>query len=276
MRDVRLHHNYIHDTGAEAFYVGHGNYLSGISTSCGTRLPHTLEGVKIHDNIIKNSGWEAIQVASTPKGAEVYNNRIENYGVKNTQYQNHGVQFGEGGVAKFHGNLIKGGKGNGIMIIGNADNFIYNNVIVNTGGHGIFADDRTATGVGFKFINNTIVNSGQDGIRLYADNVPINLIYNNMIVNPKSYATYKYPRTGNDAYIYLLGSAVKIKSLNNYLTRDVNAAKFVSPSSFNFALAYGSPAINKGTTIATYNIPVDFALGPRLKGTTYDIGAHEY
>ena len=276
MRDVRLHHNYIHDTGAEAFYVGHNNYLSGISTSCGTRLPHTLEGVKIHDNIIKNSGWESIQVASTPKGAEVYNNRIENYGVKNTQYQNHGVQFGEGGVAKFHGNLIKGGKGNGIMIIGNADNFIYNNVIANTGGHGIFADDRTATGVGFKFINNTIVNSGLDGIRLYADNVPLNLVYNNVIVNPKSYATYKYPRTGNDAYIYLLGKAVKIQSLNNYLSRDVNAAKFVSASTFNFALASGSPAINKGISIATYNIPFDFALKPRLKGTAYDIGAYEY
>lgn len=276
MRDVRLHHNYVHDTGAEAFYVGHGNYNTGISTSCGMRLPHTLEGVKIHNNVIKNSGWESIQVASTPEGAEVYNNRIENYGVKNTQYQNHGVQFGEGGVAKFHGNLIKGGKGNGVMIIGNAQNFAYNNIIVNTGGHGIFADDRTATGVGFKFINNTIVNSGLDGIRLYADNVAMNLVFNNVIVNPKSFATYKYPRTGNDAYVYLLSKSVKIQSLNNFFNRDVNAAKFVSASTFNFALQSSSPAVNKGTTIAAYNVPLDFALKPRLKGVAYDIGAHEY
>lgn len=276
MRDVKLHHNYVHDTGAEAFYVGHNNYLKGISTACGMRLPAILEGVKIYNNVIKNSGWESIQVASTPNGAEVYNNKIENYGVKNTQYQNHGVQFGEGGVAKFHGNLIKGGKGNGLMIIGNAENFVYNNVIVNTGGHGIFCDDRTATGVGFKFINNTIVSSGLDGIRLYADNVPMNLVYNNVIVNPKSYATYTYPRTGNDAYIYRLGSNVKIQSLNNYFTRDINAAKFVSPSTFNFALSYGSPAINKGTNISVYNILVDHALKPRLKGLVYDIGAYEY
>ena len=276
MRDVRLHHNYVHDTGAEAFYVGHGNYLNGISTSCGTRLPHTLEGVKIHDNIIRNSGWESIQVASTPTGAEVFSNRIENYGVKNTQYQNHGVQFGEGGVAKFYGNLIKGGKGNGIMIIGNGDDFIHNNVIVNTGGHGIFADDRTATGPGFKFMNNTIVNSGLDGIRLYADNVLMNLVYNNVIVNPRSYTTYSYPRTGNDAYIYLLGKAVKIQSLNNYFTRDINAPKFVSPSTFNYALQYNSPAVNKGTNIGAYNIPLDFALKPRLRGIAFDIGAHEY
>ncbi|MEX2230935.1 MAG: right-handed parallel beta-helix repeat-containing protein [Cyclobacteriaceae bacterium] len=276
MRDVSLHHNYIHDTGAEAFYVGHNYYRSGISTPCGTRLPGVLEGVKIYNNIIKNSGWESIQVASTPKGAEVYNNRIENYGVKNVLYQNHGVQFGEGGIANFYGNFIKGGKGNGVMIIGNAENFVHNNVIVNTGGHGIFCDDRYATGLGFKFIHNTIVNSGLDGIRIYADNVPMNLVYNNVIVNPKSYATYKYPRTGNDAYVYLLGKSVKITQLNNYFTRDINAPKFKSPSAFNYGLNTGSPAINKGTNIAVYNISRDYAQNPRLKGTAYDIGAYEY
>lgn len=276
MRNVVLHDNYIHDTAAEGFYVGHNNYLKGISTSCGTRLPHVLEGVKIYDNLIRNSGWESIQIASTPKGAQVYNNRIENYGVKNKLYQNHGVQFGEGGVARFHGNIIKGGKGNGIMILGVGDNFVYNNVIVNTGGHGIFCDDRTATGVGFKFINNTIVNTGKDGIRLYADNVPMNLVYNNIIVNPKSYSTYSYPRTGNDAYIYLLGKSVKIQSLNNFFTRDINAPKFAAPWSFNYALKTGSPAINKGYNITTYNIPLDFPRTARLKGSAYDIGAYEY
>ena len=276
MRDVKLHHNYVHDTGAEAFYVGHNNYLKGISTPCGTRLPGILEGVKIYNNIIKNSGWESIQVASTPGGAEVYNNRIENYGTKNTQYQNHGVQFGEGGVAKFHGNLIKGGRGNGVMIIGNGENTLYNNVIVNTGGHGIFCDDRTATGVGFKFINNTIVSTGLDGIRLYADNVTMNLVYNNIIVNPKSYTTYSYPRTGNDAYIYLLGKGVRVQTLNNYLNRSIYAPKFASVSAFNFALLSGSPAINKGYVISAYNIPLDHALTPRLKGGAYDIGAYEY
>lgn len=276
MRDVRLHHNYVHDTAAEGFYVGHNNFLTGISTPCGTRLPGTLEGLKIYDNIIKNSGYEAIQLASTPKGAEIYNNRIENYGVKNVTYQNHGVQFGEGGVARFHGNLIKGGKGNGVMIIGNAENFLYNNLIINPGAHGIFCDDRTATGAGFKFVNNTIVNSGQDGIRIYADNVPMNYIYNNLIVNPKSYSTYKYPRTGNDAYIYVLGKSVKLQSLNNYVTRDINAPRFVSASSGNFALTSASPAVNKGFNIGSYNIPVDYAKKPRLHGVAYDIGAYEY
>jgi len=276
MRQVILHHNYVHDTGGEGFYVGHNNYLTGLSTPCGLRLPPLLEGVKIYNNIIRNSGWESIQVASTPKGAEVFNNRIENYGVKNVKYQNNGVQFGEGGNARFYGNLIKGGRGNGLMILGNAENITYNNVIVNTGGHAIFCDDRTATGAGFKFINNTIINSGLDGIRIYADNVPMNLVYNNIIVNPKSYASYSYPRTGNDAYVYLLGKSVKVQKLNNYFTRNINALKFMNPSAFNYALNTGSPAINKGTNIATFNIPLDYAQKPRLKGSAYDIGAFEF
>lgn len=276
MRNVFLHDNYIHDTGGEGFYVGHTFYDKGVNTACGVRLPHVLEGVKIYNNLIKNSGWEAIQVGSTPKGVDVYNNRIENFGTKNKLYQNNGVQFGEGAPGKFYGNYIKGGKGTGLMIISNAQNLVHNNIIMNTGSHGIFVDERTAIGPGFIFVNNTIVNTGGDGIRLYSEKVPMNIIYNNIIVNPKSYSTYQYPRTGNDAYVYLLGKSVPVKSLNNYYTRDVNAPKFVSASTFNYRLGSGSPAINKGTSIALYNIPLDHGLTARLKGSAYDIGAFEY
>jgi hypothetical protein len=276
MRNVILHDNYVHDTAAEGFYIGHTFYEKGVNTPCGVRLPHVMENVKIYNNLIKNSGWESIQVGSTPKGADVYNNRIENFGMKNALYQNNGVQFGEGAPGRFYGNYIKGGKGTALMIIGNAQNLVHNNVIINTGAHGIFADERTAIGPGFTIVNNTIINTGGDGIRLYTERVPTNIVYNNIIVNPKSYSTYQYPRTGNDAYVYLLGKTVPVKSLNNYFTRDINALKFASASAFNYRLLTGSPAINKGTSIAIYNIPLDHALTARLKGAHYDIGAYEY
>jgi hypothetical protein len=274
MKDVRLHHNYIHDTAGEGFYVGHSFWTDGVTLSCGVRYPHAMEGVKIYDNIVKNSGWEAIQVGSAPTGAEVYNNRIENYGTKNVSQQNNGVQFGEGAPGKFYGNYINGGKGNGLIIMGNADNFIHDNVIVNAGRDGIFCEDRT-TGAGFRIINNTIVNPAANGIKLYSELVTMNTVLNNIIVNPGSYSTYKYPRTGNDAYIYLLDKTVKIQALNNYLTRDINTVKFVNAADNNYALTSASPAVNKGISIALYNISVDYALKPRLKGITYDIGAYE-
>jgi hypothetical protein len=171
---------------------------------------------------------------------------------------------------------MKGGKGTALMILSNGQNLVHDNVIINAGQHGIFCDDRTATGTGFKFINNTIISPGLDGIRLYADNVPMNLVYNNVIVNPKSYSAYTYPRTGNDAYVFLLNKAVKVQKLNNLFTRDINSVKFSSVSTYNYRLTSGSPAVNKGTNISVYNIQLDQALTARLKGSAYDIGAYEY
>lgn len=275
MRNVLLHDNYVHDTAGEGFYVGHTFWNKGVSTSCGTRYPHAMENVKIYNNVIRNSGWESIQVGSTPTGAEVYNNRIENYGTKNQQYQNHGVQFGEGAPGKFYNNWIKGGKGCGLIIMGNPQNFIHDNVIISAGEDAIFCEDRS-TGAGFTILNNTIVNPGKNGIKLYSEMVTMNIVKNNLIVNPGSYSSYTYPRTGNDAYVYLLDKTVKIQTSNNYFTRDVNAAKFVSASTGNYALTNLSPAVNKGALISTFNIVVDYAKKPRLSGTAYDIGAYEY
>ncbi|HEY0656100.1 MAG TPA: right-handed parallel beta-helix repeat-containing protein, partial [Chryseosolibacter sp.] len=235
-----------------------------------------LENVKIYNNVIKNSGWEAIQVGSTPGGVDVYNNKIENFGVKNVVYQRNGVQFGEGAPGKFYNNLIKGGKGIGLFILSNGQNTVYNNIIINTVEDGIFCDDRTATGPGFKFVNNTIINPGTNGIRLYSDLVSMNNVYNNIIVNPGKYSSYTYPRTGNDAYVYLLSKTMRASISNNYFTRDLAAVKFVNAAAYNYALTSTSPAVNKGYNISTYSIPVDYAQQPRLKGTSYDIGAYEF
>jgi hypothetical protein len=276
MRNVFLHDNYIHDTGGEGFYVGHTFYLQGVSTSCGTRLPHILENVKIYNNVVKNSGWEAIQVGSVPGGVDVYGNKIENYGVKNVAWQKNGVQFGEGAPGRFYNNLIKGGKGIGLFILSNGQNTVYNNIIVNTGEDGIFCDDRTATGPGFKFINNTIINPGTNGMRIYSDLVTMNNVYNNIIVNPGKYTSYTYPRSGNDAYVYLLSKTMRVTMSNNHFTRDVATLKFANASAYNYALTSLSPVINKGFNISIYNIPLDYAQQPRLKSTAYDIGAYEY
>jgi hypothetical protein len=276
MRDVRIHDNYVHDTAGEGLYVGHTFYLKGVSTSCGTRLPHIIDGLKIYNNVIRNSGWEAIQIGSTPGGAEVYNNKIENYGTRNTLYQNNGVQFGEGAPGKFYNNYINGGKGIALFILSNGSNVVYNNIIVNPGHDAIFCDDRTATGTGFRFINNTIINPGTNGIRIYSDLVSMNNVHNNIIVNPGSFTKYTYPRTGNDAYVYLLSKTMRVTMSNNQFTRDIATIKFRNASGYDYALTSASPVINKGFNISTYNITKDFANEVRLSGTTYDIGAHEY
>jgi hypothetical protein len=276
MEDISLHDNYVHDTGGEGFYVGNSFFATGMSTSCGTRMPHEIHNVKIYNNLVKNSGWESIQLGCATQGAEVYNNTVENYGTANEVNQRNGIQIGEGSGGLCNHNFIKTGTGNGIVMLGLGDNLVHDNIIVNAGGYGIFCDERYTPGPGFKFINNTIINPKSDGIRIYADLVPMNVIINNIIVNPGSYSSYTYPRTGNDAYIYKLSSNVKIQLTNNYFTRSISAVKFANAAAFNYRQTSSSPTINKGRSISTYNIPKDFYKQTRLKGTAYDIGASEY
>jgi hypothetical protein len=275
MRNVSFHHNYVHDTGGEGFYIGHSFYSKGKTLSCGVRLPHEIENVKIFNNVVKNSGWEAIQVGSAPKGAMVFNNKIENYGMANELYQNNGIQFGEGAPGVCFANYINGGKGAGLIIVGNAENFIHDNVFVNTGTMGIFCDERDTRGNGFRIVNNTIINPGTDGIRLYTEYVP-NVVKNNIIVNPGNYTFYTYPRTSADSYLYLLNKYVPVESSNNIYTTDFASLKFLNGSLNNYRLMTGSPAIDAGADVSAYKVTTDFNKLPRLKGTSYDVGACEY
>lgn len=264
MRNVSLHHNYIHDLDGEGFYIGNSFY-NGRSESCGTVYPHTIEGLRVYKNIVKNTGCEGIQVGCATTDCEIYDNTIENPG-KNpfAAYQNNGLQIGAGTGGKAYNNIIKNAPGNGIIVNGVGGNMIYNNVVLNSGGLGIFCDERTEIKEGFSFINNTIVNTGSDGIKLYSEKVPYNHVINNIIINP---GTGKFINTS---------SGVKLTDQNNYFSEDIASAKFTNSSGGNYTLSSTSPAVNKGTNVSTYGIVKDFKGTARPFGGAFDIGAYEY
>jgi hypothetical protein len=275
MRNVSIHDNYVHDCAGEGLYIGNSFYKAGVSTSCGRRYPHEIHYLKLFNNKIRNSGWEGIQVGCATIGAQIYDNSVVGYGRKNAAAQNNGVQLGEGTGGKFYSNFIKTGPGNGLIVLGLADNTIYNNIIVDAGSNAIFCDDRVTTGTGFKFLNNTLINPKQDGIRIYAEYLT-SVIYNNIIVNPGSYSTYTYPRSSHEAYVYKLSDKVNLQMSNNYFTRTISNLKFAAYTSDNYKLTSASPAIDKGKNISTYAITKDFYKDLRLQLSAYDIGASEY
>jgi len=243
---------------------------------CGIRLPHEIKGLKIYNNVITNAGWEAIQVGCAIEGTEIFNNTITNYGTVNKQFQNNGIQIGTGTGGLIYNNLIKKGTGNGMIILGTGDNVIYNNIIVDAGANGIFCDERFTPGDGFKFLNNTILSPKMDGIRLYAELVPLNTIVNNIIANPGSYSSYSGDRTSNDAFVFLESAAVKVKISNNLFVDGLEKVSFVDPEKDNYRLKSNSPAINYGQDISAFDIKVDFYQAKRLSGSAYDVGASEY
>lgn len=276
MKNVYFNDNYVHDTGGEAFYIGNSFYANGRNLTCGQRLPHEIHYLKVNNNIVKNAGWDGIQVGCATRGARIYANTIENYGLANVANQRNGIQLGEGTGGICYGNLIRNGTGNGMNVLGLGDNVVYNNVIDNPGLAGIFCDERYSPGPGFKFINNTIINPAYDGIRIYAERVPMNVIINNIIVNPGAYTTYTYPRTSEDAFVYKLSKDVRIDMTNNYFSTSTDSVLFVNLAIPNYRLQSASPVIDMGRDISAYSILTDFYKKARLKGLGYDIGAVEY
>lgn len=274
MENVDIHHNYVHNTGGEGIYAG-SSWYSGMETACGVVLPHEIHNIRIFNNIFKDTGWEAIQLGCATKGASIHNNTIENYGAANKLYQNNGIQISSGTGGLCYNNLIKKGPGNGMMVFGLGDNIIFNNIIDQAGNFGIFCDERETPGPGFQFLNNTIINPASDGIRIFAELVPKNVIVNNIIANPGSYGTYDTLPLAS-AFVYKLDDNVKIEMANNFFTTDTDAIKIADVTQSNYILDATSPVIDKGADISVYyDILTDFYGHARRVGAGYDIGAVE-
>ncbi|WMJ73320.1 discoidin domain-containing protein [Cytophagaceae bacterium ABcell3] len=262
MKDLRIHDCHIYDTKGEGIYVGNSFYANGRSLGCGSVLPHDIHGVRIYNNKVWNSGWEGIQVGCATQDCEIFNNTVENYGMTNTRAQNNGVQIGEGTTGKFYNNFIRKGTGNGLIVLAQGDNYIFNNVIVDAGELGIFCDARgTTPGSDFAFINNTIINPAIAGIWQYS-NVTNNKFYNNIVAGTNSFTLYRNGASSDER--------------NNLFVQDVSEVQFQNARSHDYRLKAGSPAIDQGMDVSSYGINFDFTNNGRPYGNGFDIGAFEY
>ncbi|HEY8935437.1 MAG TPA: right-handed parallel beta-helix repeat-containing protein, partial [Cyclobacteriaceae bacterium] len=268
MRNVLLHDNFIHDTAGEGFYLGSSSYGGTEVDGCGTRLPHTIENISVYNNHVLRSGWDGIQLSCATVGAAIYGNVVENYGVKDEPSQQNGILMGGGTGGVCYGNLINGGTGVGICTFGLGDNVFHDNIVINAGDKGFFCDERgTPTGDGFKYINNTVINPKDIGIAIYSETLPNNVCINNIIVKANG--------SDDKSYITTLHNAPTVKS-NNFTTTKIGDLLFLNAKGINYRLKTGSPIIDQGTDISSYNIGLDFYKSKRKNGTAYDIGASEF
>jgi len=283
-RNCTIRNTYIHDTYGEGMYLGHSFY-TGYTIKCNdtdTKVyPHEIKGLKVYDNLIVNAGYDGIQVCSAVEGTEVYNNRILNYGTANEQMQHSGIQIGAGTKIRCYNNQIMNGSGTGITMMGFADSFIYNNLIVNAGKdfypdnaalriHGIFVDDRlTVKGTSHYILNNTIISPKSDGIRFISTESSKNVIANNLIIKPGSNYIYE---SFDNKYINLQNGVDVVKNNNFY-------SDFLLPNlkSDSIKLVYdfviNFPISEKGIDVSDYGIKSDiFGV---VRSITPSIGAFE-
>ena len=265
MKNVFFHDNYVHQTGGEGFYIGNSFYAEGVSASCGIVLPHAVINVKVYNNLTDSTGAEGIQVGSAISGCEIYNNSVKSPGVTPfANDQNNGIQIGEGTGGKCYNNLVSGAPGNGIIVLGLGDNLVFNNIILNSGDNGIFADSRYTPGPNFQFINNTVITTVNNGIKLDSELIPMNTVINNVLVN-----------TGGTA-IFKNSNNVKLTSANNYINKDVATCGFIDFNNGDFHLQSLSPLIDAGADVSPLGISFDFYHNTRPSGSAFDIGATEY
>ena len=277
MRNINIHDNYVHDTHGEGLYIGHSKY-TGTTVTCDgekkTVYPHTVEGIRVHNNTIERTGWDGFQVSCAVKDCEIYRNTVKDYGRENKSSQRAGIVIGGGSTGRLYDNLIYRGTGGGIHVFGIGDNLIYNNIIVEAGEDGVFIGDKTTeAGRSYSVLNNTIVSPGRDGIRMYNKTSSRNQFLNNLIVNPGSYNDYS---KSSKAFVYLNSSEIDVTIDNNVFKTDVSEMSFVDPAQQDFRLQETSPAIDAGADVVSFGFDKDYNGLIRRVGSGVDAGACEY
>jgi hypothetical protein len=268
MRNVKIHHNYIHDVGGEGLYIGHGFYKGRIEAKCTVKTySHSIEGLRVHDNLIKNTGYDGIQIKNADKDCEVFNNVITNYGTRNEQAHNEGLFIGEGVTGKVYNNYIKHGTGHGIQFQGMGNNDIFNNVVIEAGEDG-FNSSGSSMAVYipngyFNIFNNTIYNSGRNGFVIFNMHGGPKRVVNNLVVK---------------AGMKLASKGALLDSSHNIMTQNTHCILFRDTINYDLRIKRGSRAIDKGIDMRSLvpGLSFDYLHNARPKGKAFDVGAYEF
>lgn len=279
MYDVKLHHNFVHDVEGEGFYVGNSFYVLGhpSTRSCifGTdtiqKFAHVIDGVDIYNNLVLRTGCEGIQVGSAPRNCKIHDNIIDRTGLNPfANFQNNGLQIGNGTGGLVYNNFIRNSPGNGVSCLGIGDNFLFNNIIINSGdgtstsNSAIFMDEQahpdSVLGTGMKFVNNTIINPRENAFRIYNDRISNTLLENNLVVHLGT----------SPKYVQKLNNSVNVTELTNLYLNSIPAGLFVNASIDDYRIKPSSIAAGTGTNVSSLGITYDLNNFAR---TANDIGA---
>ncbi|PSL43735.1 putative secreted protein (Por secretion system target) [Chitinophaga niastensis] len=275
MRNAKIHHIKGRYSEYEGFYIGNTHYIINFPACGGDVKSHHLENLEVYDNDIQNTGYDGIQVAMADMGDnKVYNNVVRNYGMQKLDAQSYGLLMGGGTAVKVYNNVVDSGYLPGIALFGSGISYVYNNVISNiSNGEGINVSDKFIIEPVTAYIyNNTIYNTGPDGIKIYAYLTQLgHKVYNNLVINTGS--SGDYPMGG----YYIRGAQqIKFDFSNNLFAKTPAEANVIDAAAGNFRLAKGAAAIDAGRDMSDMGLTTDADGFVRPQNGKYDVGAYEY
>jgi hypothetical protein len=283
MLNMHLHHNYVHNTGGEGFYVGHtfsNGWDNDNDASTPLLYPHFIRNLEIDHNLTRDTGCEGIQVGSTPSGLSVHDNVVENPGTDPfASYQNNGIQVGMSAGAVWN-NVVRTAPGNGFIILTPGAVQMFNNVVDGCQGNGFYIAFTASSagslalgglpaGPGFRVVHNTILNPGGNGtdsaITLRGGGTTdANVEKNNLAVATHGRFWSTYANSSN------------VRGGSTFLTT-LAAAKFVDAANKDYRLTATSPARNTGLDVSVLGLTTVDADGlARVAESAPDAGAFEY
>lgn len=263
-----VHHNYIHNVGAEGTYIGgswwHDSYGYKDGDCPGQALPQPdLIVAKIHNNLVEHTGRDGIQLGGAIEGAEIYNNIVKDYGTADLGPHKAGIMINPGTTASIFSNRIEDGAGTGMHVLG-FNNLIYSNLFVDLSNNqdAILVGDRSPlANSSYTIVNNSFINLSGKAVNINSSASVDNTIYNNLLVNVPENPIYSV----SDNTV----------SFNNYTAGAVTDLGFEAPGTYDFTPAADSPLLDMGETIDSNKVFADHYMRPRIAGTAVDIGAFE-
>ena len=254
IKNVSIHHLYIHDIAHEGTYIGHsgsGDYPQ-------------YDGIKIYSLIVKNCGWDGIQLSQTTGFSnEIYDNTIINVGTARVDNQCNGINLGaEHTGISIYRNYIHSVSGidydgDGIYIpFGSTYIDVHDNVVWSTFGDGIANSSSSSTN---KIRNNTVISAGAKGINSSLSS-PV-IMYNLLISSGSVGCTSSSGDCSSSNY--------------NRTSASIAGEYFTNANNGDFSLTKNSPARNRGN-ISGYSI-TDYNSNTRpFSDNIPDTGAFEY
>ena len=238
------HHNYVHDTRGEGFYVGsepHGKPLSDVGK---------LVNVEVSYNLVERTGYDGIKVKVAIDNVKVHHNVVHDAGLRGALHHESGIQLAMS-VGDVYNNFVQAdieGLATG-RPLDNPTTRYFNNIIVGGQNAGMNIAENNA-----QIYNNTVVRSGIVGIKAGGGGARI---FDNIVAG-------------------VSGSAIQGKSASifNNLVGSIASAGFVNPADDDYHLLAGSPAVNAGRNTGLFPL-FDFDDVSRPQGSQTDLGAFE-
>jgi parallel beta-helix repeat protein len=277
MKDVKIHHIKGRYADYEGFYIGNTHYTLDY-LFCKNIKSHHIQDLEVYENDLQYMGQDAIQVSMADLGEnKIHHNLVRYYGRTKVEAQSYGLLMGGGSRVKVYNNVVDNGYMPGIALFGSGISYVYNNIISNVeNAEGINVSDKLILEPVTAYIyNNTIYNTGNTGIKIYAYLTTIgHKVYNNLVIQNSLGGSY--PTEG----IYIRGAQnIKFDYGNNLFSTTANAAKVVSSvGGGDFHLVTASTAIDAGVAkaVTDMGLTTDLEDQKRPVNNGFDVGAYEY